>query len=408
MDTIIGKTCPYCQTPIKPGAPAVVCSACGMPHHADCWQENGRCTTFGCSGVTADGPQVQAMPPWQRTADDGRTLCPTCGYAMGASDAQCPRCAELRASGYASNISHSEAPVRRPAKTGSILAWVFGIIVLILLIRIYSSSHNRSNDTNQTASTPTASSPATTSGTAAGEERTNSIDGATMVYVPAGEFVMGSSDDDKDAQPDEKPQHTVYLDAYSIYKNDVTVAQYRNFCTATGRAMPRSPDWGWIDTHPIVNVSWDDATAYAAWAGAALPTEAQWEKAARGTDGRIYPWGNDWDATKCSNSVGDNHPGQTSPVGSFPAGASPYGCMDKAGNVWQWCADWYGADYYQHAPSRNPTGPETGYVRVLRGGSWNIYNFAYFFRGAYRNYYYNPHNRWTDVGFRCVSLSPGP
>ena len=234
--------------------------------------------------------------------------------------------------------------------------------------------------------------------------KTNPQDGAELIEIPAGEFLMGSSADDKDADPSEKPQHSVYLDAYYIYKNDVTVAQYRKFCNATGRAMPGAPSRGWIDTHPIVNVSWDDASAYAQWAGAALPTEAQWEKAARGTDGRIYPWGNDWDASKCSNSVGHTAE-QTSPVGSFPSGASPYGVLDMAGNVWQWCADWYGADYYQTSPAKNPTGPATGTVRVLRGGSW--YNGgAVGCRGAYRSSYY-PDSGSDYFGFRCVALSPG-
>ena len=136
----------------------------------------------------------------------------------------------------------------------------------------------------------------------AGATRINPKDGAVMVYVPAGEFVMGD-----DQMPRSSPRRTVTLDAFWIYKNDVTVAQYRKFCQATGRQMPQTPTWGWKDDHPVVNVTWDDAKAYCDWAGAALPTEAQWEKAARGTDGRMYPWGNEWDAGKlwCSRSVSE-------------------------------------------------------------------------------------------------------
>ena len=229
----------------------------------------------------------------------------------------------------------------------------------------------------------------------------NPKDGAEMILIPAGDFLMGSTDADKDVQDDEKPQHKVYLDAYYMYKTEVTVAQYRKFCTATGRKMPGTPNWGWQDTHPIVNVSWNDAKAYTDWAGATLPTEAQWEKAARGGDSRIYPWGTTWDKAKCANWGNSNN--GTKPVGCFPTGASPYGVMDMAGNVCEWCADWYGADDYKNAPLKNPTGPVTGNYRVLRGGSW--YYSGGDARGAYRNGIY-PLNFGDDFGFRCAS--PGP
>ena len=173
--------------------------------------------------------------------------------------------------------------------------------------------------------------------------RSNPKDGAVMVYVPAGEFLMGSTDGK--VNDNERPQHKVYLTGYWMYKCPVTVAQYRKYCHATGRQMPEQPVWS-QDDHPIVNVNWHDAADYAHWAGVALPTEAQWEKAARGTDGRVYPWGNDWDSAKCVNATGG-----TKPVGSCSAGASPYGALDMAGNVWQWCADWYAADYYRKAPA---------------------------------------------------------
>jgi formylglycine-generating enzyme required for sulfatase activity len=227
----------------------------------------------------------------------------------------------------------------------------------------------------------------------------NPKDGAEMLWIPAGEFLMGSSDSDQNAGAGEKPQRRVYLDAYSIYKNPVTVAQYRKFCAATGRQMPSDPSWGWKEDHPIVNVSWEDATAYARWAGVSLPTEAQWEKAARGTDGRKYPWGDKWDASRCSN--GDTDLNQTTAVGSFPQGASPYGVLDMAGNVWEWCADRYDGNYYQAGPKRNPQGPESGDVRVLRGGSWGYANPADF-RCAYR-YGFVTAGRGYILGFRCAS-----
>lgn len=247
--------------------------------------------------------------------------------------------------------------------------------------------------------------------------KVNPIDGAEMVLVPAGEFLMGTTEKELaawlQAHPDdqrgwfanEMPQHKVNLDAYYMYKTEVTVAQYRKFCTATNRKMPLEPPWKWQDTHPIVNVSWDDATAYAKWAGAALPTEAQWEKAARGTDGRTFPWGNDWDAGKAQCSKvewGDAK--SPAAVGSFAAGISPYGCLDMAGNVFEWCADWYNDGYYKTAPARNPAGPATGALRVFRSSSWYLNNSISFrapFRGSVEG------DQWNGyLGFRCVMRSP--
>jgi formylglycine-generating enzyme required for sulfatase activity len=259
-----------------------------------------------------------------------------------------------------------------------------------------------------------------------GDVHINPTDGAKMVWVPAGEFIMGSTDEQTAAWlkelpgeyqelgkfffDAEKPQRKVFLNGYWMYKYEVTVAQYRKFCEATKREMPQAPDWGWIDTHPMGMVSWQDAADYAKWAGVALPTEAQWEKAARGTDGRIYPWGNDWDATKCANSVGILK--STQPIGSYPTGVSPYGCMDMAGNVWEWCADWYDPKYYANVPFKNPTGPSgavkfEGYgrtiegARVLRGGSWNCGSLDGPFRCAHR-YSFGPTLRDYAYGFRCA------
>jgi formylglycine-generating enzyme required for sulfatase activity len=177
--------------------------------------------------------------------------------------------------------------------------------------------------------------------------------------------------------------------------------------------MHAMPDWS-KDNNPMINVNWDDAIAYANWAGASLPTEAQWEKAARGKDGRLYPWGNDWDDTKCANgnnSAFGNRDTQkthwgTWPVGSFPAGASPYGVLDMAGNVREWCMDWFDEKYYEKAPVRNPTGPTAGRGRVLRGGSW--YNsLPGYFRTATRNRPDPSDEQVQQLGFRCIMRSPG-
>jgi len=196
-----------------------------------------------------------------------------------------------------------------------------------------------------------------------------------LVYVPSGEFTMGS-----DEKLNEKPKRQVYLDGYWIGKNIVSVAQFRAFC----RAKPYNydwtkfkPQWGWIDTHPMVLVNWDDARAFCKWAGGDLPTEAQWEKAARGTDGRQFPWGNKFDPAKLRTNTQS-----TAPVGSFPLGASPYGCLDMAGNVYQWCLDFYSPSY-DGLPDRNPTGPPIGRGHILRGGDWGDDN-RISFRSAYR------------------------
>jgi formylglycine-generating enzyme required for sulfatase activity len=183
----------------------------------------------------------------------------------------------------------------------------------------------------------------------------------------------------------------------------VTNAQFEQFVKATGY----NAGDGWRkyytkgkEKHPVVNVSWNDAEAYCKWAGKRLPTEAEWEKAARGNDGRIWPWGNAWDKSKCNSYYGG--PRTTTPVGSYPAGASPYGVMDMAGNVLEWCADWYDKNYYTSAPDRNPQGPSSGIQRVLRGGSWvsgNPYDLRAADRG--RN---NPEARFDYYGFRGVAL----
>ena len=249
----------------------------------------------------------------------------------------------------------------------------------------------------------------------------NPKDGAALSYIAPGTFTMGTSAG-IDIPTNEQPPHRVTLNAYYIYRTEVTVAQYRTFCTATSRALPTFPagySWagktGWNDpalqNHPIVHVTWDDATAYAAWAGAALPTEAQWEFAARGTGGRNYPWGgtavsgdasNGWDQTKCANAYNSANVGiSTWPVGSFAVGASPEGAHDMAGNVWEWCADWY-EDYTVNSQT-NPTGPANGTSRVVRGGSWD-YNPGNL-RGAYRTSAL-PTVSIRELGFRCVYAAP--
>ena len=211
---------------------------------------------------------------------------------------------------------------------------------------------------------------------------------APMVRVPAGEFMMGCNEQvDKQCKANEKPYHKVYLDAFSIDKLDVTQGQY-NECVSGGRCTANQQMNGFMGPdQPVVNVSWEDANTYCQWAGKRLPTEAEWEKAARGTDGRIYPWGNEIDSTKATYGKASSR------------GASPYGIMDMAGDVWNWVADWYDASYYKSSPDRNPQGPTSGRYRVVRGGLFGFH--AAGLRASARG---NDNSRDLNAGsgFRCA------
>ena len=221
-----------------------------------------------------------------------------------------------------------------------------------------------------------------------------------MVLVPAGDFMMGCNEQvDRQCQADEKPYHKVYLDAFYIDKFDVTQGQY-NECVSSGRCTANKQENGFTGPdQPVVMVRWEDASTYCQWAGKRLPTEAEWEKAARGTDGRIYPWGNDLDASKASYGKDLKSGGSTTPVGYYPSSASPYGALDMAGNVWNWVADWYDGSYYKSSPDRNPKGPASGRGRVLRGGSW--FSDATSLRASLRSGP-TPDARLNSLGFRCA------
>jgi formylglycine-generating enzyme required for sulfatase activity len=231
-----------------------------------------------------------------------------------------------------------------------------------------------------------------------------------LVRVPAGEFLMGSDPKvDKDASANEQPQHRLYLPEFYIGKYPVTNEQYAAFVKATRQTAPQYWKKSQIPTgkenHPVVNVSWKDVVAFGQWLSQAsgkvtrLPTEAEWEKAARGGDGWIYPWGNDPPTTKLCNFVGNV--GATTPVGQYPAGTSPCGALDMAGNVWEWTGSLYGPYPYQPEDGRNS--PDGKGERVVRGGSW--LDFQRYARCAVRDGFV-PVNFGTLIGFRVVvSLS---
>jgi len=204
------------------------------------------------------------------------------------------------------------------------------------------------------------------------------LDPVLMITIPAGDFLMGNPEGT--GRPDEWPQRSVYLDAFAIDQMEVTNERYMRFVKATGHRTPPNPygtgplqSLAGIEQLPVVQTTWYDAKTYCSWAQKRLPTEAEWEKAARGTDGRLYPWGNEPPTLKRANFDREWEEEKTlHPVGSLPGGDSPYGVKDMAGNAREWVSDWYDAEYYQHAPERNPQGPDKkGVVRSIRGGSWH-------------------------------------
>lgn len=232
-------------------------------------------------------------------------------------------------------------------------------------------------------------------------------DGMTLLYVPAGEFTMGS----ENGGDNEKPVHTIYLDAFWIDQTEVTNAMYSNcvsdgVCNNPRKGGSYTRDYYFrqptFDNFPIIYVSWDDAKSYCEWVDRLLPTEAEWEKAARGTDANIYPWGNDVPNTTLLNygsAVGD-----TTEVGKYPNGASPYGTLDMAGNVWEWVNDWYDSIFYQISPSSNPQGPASGEYRIRRGGSW--FSDSVNVRSVARDYG-DPTLTYYAIGFRsAMSANP--
>jgi formylglycine-generating enzyme required for sulfatase activity len=271
-----------------------------------------------------------------------------------------------------------------------------------------------SNTSTPTAEAPTATeSPTPTEEEAPTETPTESVTatpsfeivddkGAGMVLVPEGEFQMGSGR----GLADEQPVHTVYLDAFYIDKYEVTNQLYKA-CVDDGSCEPPRQTYFFVespnriyygnpqyDNYPVIYVDWNMAKAYCEWRDARLLTEAEWEKAARGTEGNTYPWGRDLD---CQKANYQNCVNRTSEVGIYEDGKSPYGVYDMTGNVWEWVADWYSQNYYATSPRNNPTGPIVGQSRVLRGGSWPRFDVT-----AYHRSNFGAEYNTFDIGFRCA------
>lgn len=227
----------------------------------------------------------------------------------------------------------------------------------------------------------------------------NPKDNSQYVLVPAGEFLMGSLDNE--GEENEHPQHRVYLDSYWIMQTEVSNAQYA-LCVAAGAcSAPDNTNWNQESAadHPVTNVTWKQAQAYAQWAGGRLPTEAEWEKAARGTDGRRYPWGNQAPTAQLANCC--QHMESVTPVYSYAEGASPYGVLNMSGNAREWTADGYSAKYYSTSPQSNPNGPDTYALIVWRGGAY--FDRPESVRSAFRAGLQHK-ARNSHLGFRVVAL----
>ena len=239
-------------------------------------------------------------------------------------------------------------------------------------------------------------------------------DGMTLVYVPAGEFIMGSNN----GESNEKPVHTVEVDAFWIDKTEVTVRMYK-LCVEASVCKELINKWSstrlgyygnaGFDNFPVIYVDWEMAKTFCEWVNRRLPTEAEWEKAARGTNGRTYPWGAEISCSLANYWDGyDGCINDTTEVGTYLDGASIYGALDMAGNVWEYVNDWYSETYYSNSPLSNPSGPESGRYRIVRGGSW--FDGKDVVRSSFRGYVTpagGDYSATDNQGFRC-SMSATP
>lgn len=320
------------------------------------------------------------------------------------------------------------APQPVPTKSRSRLIGVLGLGALVLIVAVYGTIRVFSGltsareidespvegavlptdalpvipNTEEPTLTPMPADTLTPAATPTAASTISDSRGVQMVLVPEGEFTMGSDR----GEPDEQPVHVVHLDAFYIDKYEVTNKMYKE-CVDGGECDPPRQIYFFaenpsriyfgnsqFDDFPVVYVDWNMARAYCQWRDARLPTEAEWEKAARGTEGDTYPWGRDLDCQRANHERCVN---RTDRAGSYEAGKSPYGAYDMAGNVAEWVGDWYSGNYYTNSPRSNPRGPVSGQSRVLRGGSWPRYDVTTFHRSSFA-----PTYNTFDIGFRCA------
>ncbi|MFC2028790.1 SUMF1/EgtB/PvdO family nonheme iron enzyme [Chloroflexota bacterium] len=305
-------------------------------------------------------------------------LCPHCQTEIPAGSTFCSNCGQS---------TTSAQPGEQEKKPSKVWVWILAavglcaacVIVVAIIVLVIQSIKPK-----------------------LGTTKTRKADGMVEIYIPEGEFSMGSNFGD----PDEKPVHKVTLDAFWIDKTEVTNQMYQECVDAgvcneptdtssvTNNNYFFNPNFA---NYPVIYVTWYDAVDYCEWVGARLPTEAEWEKAARGDDARDYPWGNLTPTRNLANF--DNNLGDTSEVGSYPEGASPYGVLDMAGNAYEWVNDRYDADYYEVSPLENPMGSNSGTRRVLRSASFNTSETT--IRASNRGSY-PPDTTGDDDGFRCA------
>jgi formylglycine-generating enzyme required for sulfatase activity len=225
-------------------------------------------------------------------------------------------------------------------------------------------------------------------------------DGAIMIQIPEGEFRMGNLETEGAPLP-----HTVSVSSFLMDKLPLTVGRFKRFAAATGRPLPPDPYWGVHDDFPVAFVRWDEAKAYCEWAGGRLPTEAEREKATRGTDCRLWPWGGEPPSPERAVFRRNWGLEGNDAAGIRPAGASPYGLLDTGGNMWEFCEDWWDPDYFKSSPKQDPPGPRTGRARVVKGGSWDSRPTV--LSASSRNFAYTGY-REGDFGFRCAADPPSP